>query len=463
MPEQLDEENLNGLSPFYTYTLTEEERDYYLQSESANTLKVFGAERLEESKNNPPSQESVDALIWKIEELSNGPNASRHYSVSSSTLTGDNTESTPRPLEVTWNPAGVVGGFDGGGVWDRATASVDNLKYEQQRLKIDSHLPRLYTVWEGLYIDRDTGLAMIMRGISTSHRHYSASKPATADEVDEVFSRLTQIAQHDADNGETKPHLPIYLEVGYGLDPGGVLTKRTFKDKMYIGIDRAVGDYENPVATYPDAVRSESLRFVDYIEKEKSGQNIYFMLGDGQHLPFQDHSVREVFMSNILNADVDDATRNDMLNEARRVLEKDGNVIVRVNWNREEWKLRKMADAINDQGFFVFRSVRSIDPEYRSMEAQYGTPNQVAAPEGYYLIATPSNKVSVLEGTIETKELEREMLANFNQYRQDMTIAMERARQNLGVHAFDHDQRKFNEEVFKEMIKLRDQNKPEQT
>jgi SAM-dependent methyltransferase len=444
------EESINGLELIHTYTLSHEERAAFLKAEAENRLKVFGAERLAEVEGNLPDSEAVDGLTWKIEELCMAPQAHKWHGVYTRSLESPDSKQN---LEFTWNPAGIVGGFDGGGQWDRAVASIGNLKYEHQLLKINGRSPHRYTVTEGLFIDRDSGMPMIARVMWSESRrgyHYAASKPATAHEVRKVTNILQRLSGHESGENEAEAQLPIHLEIGYGLDPGAILTKRSFKNKMYVGVDRAVGDYQNSIGTYPEAVRMQSKWFANLTKAEKAGQQIHFMLGDGMHLPFPDHSIREVFMSNVLNADVDEETRTALIKEAHRVLEKDGNIIVRINWNRGEWQLRKMVDTINENDFHVFRSVRSSDPEYPRMEAQYGTPKQVAAPDGYYLIAEPSTKLNLLADLLDKKERERipEILQSI---KGELVTAVDNTYSRLGALAANPEL--LNKEIIKEMEK----------
>lgn len=78
--------------------------------------------------------------------------------------------------------------------------------------------------------------------------------------------------------------------------------------------------------------------------------------------------------------------RHATLAEASRVIEDTGNVVVRVNWHADIWPHDKMLDLVRNY-LYVSRTVDASDPEYQRLEAQYGTPSEVPAPDGYYLIA----------------------------------------------------------------------------
>ncbi|MEK7152750.1 MAG: methyltransferase domain-containing protein, partial [Patescibacteria group bacterium] len=143
---------------------------------------------------------------------------------------------------------------------------------------------------------------------------------------------------------------------------------------------------ENGSGDYPAAVRSQMSQFAEQAARERRGQYISFLMGDGGRLPFPDRSVGEIFMSNLLNANIGDKARHTILTEAQRVIEDEGNVVIRANWHTDVWPHDKMIDLVSNY-LDVPRSVEADDREYQRLDAQYGAPSEVAAPDGYYLIA----------------------------------------------------------------------------
>jgi hypothetical protein len=240
---------------------------------------------------------------------------------------------------------------------------------------------------------------MVLRSMWPSRGHAgrrSAAKPASASELSVASALLDGYVQLDANSGgaETARREPIYLEVGYGLDPMALRGQRAFNSKKYIGIDSATGNYENPLGAYPDAVRQASAQFADSVASERAGQHILFAASDADRLPLPTNSVREIFMSNVLNAPLESGARSDILREAGRVIEARGNLIVRVNWHQESWPAPTMAEYLKQGGFQIVRSVAATDTEYARLDSQYGVPTQIPAPEGYYLVAEPGNSPS---------------------------------------------------------------------
>jgi SAM-dependent methyltransferase len=191
-------------------------------------------------------------------------------------------------------------------------------------------------------------------------------------------------------------------------------------------------------------VLSQTKHFSQEAKDKRPGEHIHFMVADGRRLPFADKSVREVFLSNILNADadVDDDVRQQLLGEAHRVLEKDGYLVVRVNWNRDDWHVEDMDKALDEHNFGTVRTVRAEDPEYARLEAQYGTPGEVIAPEGYYLIARRNSnvrsRVGLLEQLLGKEEAERAMAHN-EQMLQEMQARVRQVYKTLGAKAVDQD------------------------
>lgn len=362
-----------------------EEYGLYL---AAAQLAVFGTARIAEVEANPPAPELVDELTWRVEELCTSPDASTSFGVQYRNIaTGNN-----RALELAWNPAGTIGGFSPDVQWDGALASIGNISTGKQKYKPDTAMwPRRFAFREGMYLGREAGVPMIRRTLS--HRRYSqgdviASKPATSGEVSAVSLMLADLVKSDHAR-VLDVNSPVYLEVGHGLDPSGILGRRNFTTKTYIGIDRAVGDYENSLGEYAAAVLQLAAGFEHTKQSQQIKDNIYLIIGDAQELPIASGSVREVFMSNILNAPLESSTKTKMLEQARRAMGENGVLVLRANWHTNVWPINKTLGLLRKNDFYAFRGIEAGDPEYQSLELQYGSPGQVIAPDGYYVLAEP--------------------------------------------------------------------------
>lgn len=375
---------LNGVREIesFTFAPTAEEQEFMRRQEAAHRLVVFGAARLAMDENNTPRAGAVEDLTWQIEELCSGPDARRFKGVYHRRFMDSDGRPRLSDVELTWNPAGTMGGFGVNREWDGAWASISRLKEEKVATL---PLPGGLRATEGLFIDRESGLAMVRRGLwapNGSRGVHAATKHANATEVQEAADLLNR---HIEEGGSKEAaELPTYLEIGYGLDPAAVLGRRRFEDKSYVGVDPGAGNYGGHVDDYSEAVLQQTAESSD----TRAGQHISFVLGDGEHLPVRTHSVREVFMSNVLNAPIAAEAKTGMLREAHRVLEKAGNLVIRANWHVEDWPLDAMVRLVRDNGFYAFRSVDTDDVEYGRLEQQYGTPQSVPTPNtGYYLIA----------------------------------------------------------------------------
>jgi len=212
-------------------------------------------------------------------------------------------------------------------------------------------------------------------------QYISRQRPATYDDLALVSLKLAELRSREKDRTD----LPIYAEVGYGLDPSAILGNRSFRNKRYIGVETAVGQYGD-TDSYPDAVRRKTAMLRSEIGRLRPDEHIEFCLTDGK-LPFDDDSVREVYAANVLNAPGDIEDKLDLLREIRRVLEPDGAVIARVNWEQDAWPSVKTSELLTDSGFVVWQCLDYRACAYSRLDEQYGLQQEVAAPPGYYVIA----------------------------------------------------------------------------
>jgi hypothetical protein len=358
----------------------------YMRHIEAGRLAVFGAARLAEAAENPASDRAVDALAWRIESLCTDDRAQAFMGVGRRIVRGADAS-----LELSWNPAGTMGGFSPDIGWDDAIASISGLRTETYRKTPDGRLlPRRYTAQEGLYIDRNTGRAMVNKAVwlTRSRRGQSATNAASATDVGDAYRALEVSSAQEKLVYAQALRLPLYVEIGSGLDPMAIRGQRAYTSKACIEVDKAVGNYDNRFGNYPSAVLAQASHFAGQVHAERASEHILFMVGDGRHLPLPDKSVHEVFMSNVLNADIGDEARHGMLAEAARVAEQYGSMVVRANWHTDVWPHDKMLSLVR-QYFSVPRSVEADDVSYGRLETQYGKPSEVAAPDGYYIIGQP--------------------------------------------------------------------------
>lgn len=375
---------INGVRSFEV-TLPPEAYEESRKLYTAGQLAVFGAQRMAEA-GDMPTPESVTLLTGQIEELCTGTEGRQARGVYSRTL-----YDTDRQFQLSWNPAGIMGGFGASREWDGPIARIDGL----DKTRIWTKLPcrsgiRPYAVNEAMIVDGE-GVPYIRRAVRPligKGAVKSWLKPATECEVESVSAQLSLFLARDYTT--QKGNLPVFLEVGYGLDPMAIRGNRRFTTKQCIEVDKAVGAYENAYGDYAEAVRTRSQRFAQYAASEMTGQYLTFILGDSGRLPLQDRTVRELFMSNVLNAPVEDGMRSQALDEAQRTLQTNGALVIRVNWHQDVWSLDRIIRLLDDHGFTATRSVDMTDPEYAVLESLYGIPQEVAAPSGYYLISFKS-------------------------------------------------------------------------
>lgn len=363
--------------------LSPEELAWYRAQEHIRQLEVFAPDRLVEDEANPASPAQANELMWQIEELCNSPFGEiAHGRAHRDLPRTDLTNKHAAPIRLSWNPAGKYGGF-GAVISDGAPAKIHSL------VRRDS-LFHLYE--ENLYVSQITGEAVIsawklFKPDSNSYRH--AEKAANAIELVRISKLLDKLDADDRANQATKPELPIFLEVGYGLDPAAVIGRRKFKadSRIYLGVDPGVGNYGTPADQYGKTVRDTAARNAEIAARERPGEHTLYTLGTGSQLPVKDDSVTEILMSNVLNAPLEPGEPDQLLDEAYRSLKAAGTLVLRVNWHQDTWSHGRVYDLIKSHGFEHYHSVGPDREEYDVLDAQYGHPTNVAAPKGYYLFA----------------------------------------------------------------------------
>ena len=389
---------INGVQTFtFELRLLPEEVERYAELEELRRQTVFGEdyELATYGASERASLEKASELAVIIGRLCVGPQAESFNGIYHRELRLPDAESG-RTIGLMWNPAGTRGGF-GSTEQDAAVASIRDTASGVQKInKSFLHLQKgRYKYSEMIYVDRETGMPIVQKTLYPHRRSsmpgMSASRPASDNDVNGMIQLLQPYIENDRATAfaETNLKKPLYVEIGYGLDPAALRGNRQFTTIAYLGIDQAVGDYENPHGAYVEAVRASSIRFNKKVASERPDENIQFSIGDAEHLGLPDGSVQELYMSNVINAPVDENTRHDILAEAHRVISRNGELVVRVNWHQDEWPESGMVTLLCAHGFAVVRSVTSTDAEYNRLEDQYGRPNEVSAPPGYYIIAVP--------------------------------------------------------------------------
>jgi hypothetical protein len=348
-------------------------------------LRVFGAERLAYNQDIVPSAEAVEELTNAIADCATDAGSMVWEGVYSRRM-GTDAENGPQLL---WDPAHIMYGFLSHDA-EHTVASVTGLSYEECWLlnPAGSLRPGKYAVSEDLEIT-DSGEAKISRQIAAINPFRStrihASKPANATEVAAALDLVNGL------KGESAGSLPVYVEIGYGVDPSALLGSRTFINKAHFAFDPARGDYTTSHTSYPEAVRAESVAFAQRVNAERPGQHIVFAFGEGNRLPLGARTVREVFAANIVNTSaISNTIKRATLADIYRVLEPNGRLVLKVNWHQDEWPVDVMTQFLADNGFSVRKVIAPDHKGYRLLESEYGTQQKVAAPEGYYLIAQRS-------------------------------------------------------------------------
>jgi len=280
-------------------------------------------------------------------------------------------------VRLEWNPAGVVTSGFGPGPIDSAPGVASNYRRPAGSL-FGKNL-----VTTSLWIDEAYGSPNVSEVLDPGwgRQYISRRREATNDDLTLVGSKLTEL--RSVESGQTE--LPVFVEIGYGLDPSVVLGNRTFRNKQYIGVETAVGQYGN-TDSYPDAVRRKTARLRGEIGLIRPGEHIDFRLTDGR-LPVGNNSVREIYAANVLNAPgvIDD--KLELLGEIRRILEPNGTVVLRVNWEQDTWPEAKTTELLRSNGFTVWQCLGRHACAYARLDEQYGAQKEVAAPPGYYVVA----------------------------------------------------------------------------
>jgi hypothetical protein len=235
------------------------------------------------------------------------------------------------------------------------------------------------------------GLALVIREVRICNKIIGAAvKRATKQEVASAIATLDKLTQ--TEESSHLPRVSQFVELAPGLDPVVKTGARSFRRSVWVGIDSAHGNYEvGDGRPYSRAVQEETARLAGQVQAERPDEYIGFILGDGQKLPLDSLSAREVFARNVFNAvDIDSEVKRGMFAEAHRVLQPHGLLIVKVDWHQGAYPPNDMVQLLKDNRFAALSIIESTHPNYKWLQQEYGTPEAVEAPPGgYYVMAHP--------------------------------------------------------------------------
>jgi hypothetical protein len=329
-------------------------------------------------------------LIGAIESVCTGSGSRASYSRHFFTV-GEDREGSAKS-EIMLNEGNFGWGLDTG-LLDITLASVTNIRTEEHfGLGLREPFGK-YTVEDTFFIDPRTNIPSVYRRMVPQHRSYNfrgAIKPANALDI----AAALEVVKKALSPIETGAQLPTYVEIGFGMDSAAILGDRKFDTKQYMGIESIVGHYAlEGNKPYTSTLLQETELLHNRVEDERPGEHIRFAVADGEHIDMPDNSVREVFMSNILNApDITLDNKRKLVAESSRVLEKGGRLVVRVNWHQDDWSPRMMRAFLEDNGAFIVKETHPGQLSHALLEKQYGTQKTVPAPKGYYLVCMLKSK-----------------------------------------------------------------------
>lgn len=180
----------------------------------------------------------------------------------------------------------------------------------------------------------------------------------------------------------------VFVEIGPGLAPAAVSGSRSFNDgRMYVGIDSAEGDYMSTAeGDYGRQVQNQLATLATRMTVERPNEHITFLEGDGKQLPLPDGSAKEVYIANVLTAPQRLSYRRRLLSEASRILQDDGEAVVKVTWDAWMWPKDEVTGWIENAGLKVSLVAEAGTKAYAELEDIYGV-SQEQSSESYYIVA----------------------------------------------------------------------------
>lgn len=181
---------------------------------------------------------------------------------------------------------------------------------------------------------------------------------------------------------ETRNRQPkrVFVEVGCGKIPAPALgTKEISDDQIYIGIDLD----KNNVDMAPYSLLDQKI--------EKG--NIHFIQADGQKLPIPNNSIDEIYFGDVLSSgfSVTDDVRKRLIQEAHRVLRKNGDIIIKeIIGGETVLPISTLSLILSQNGFKVEKIVKASDARWKDEISPYESPDGCAfeiPKDGYLLFA----------------------------------------------------------------------------
>lgn len=199
-------------------------------------------------------------------------------------------------------------------------------------------------------------------------------------------------AQPPQEGGETSPERQekknIFLEIGTGHQPLASVTKRKFEgDDYYVGIDL-------PRRTTIFGGTQEIKLETNKLRSRKAGKNghVSFFYASGEHIPYADEAVVEVYVSNLFgDPSIDQETTDAVTDEAYRVLKTGGKFTIReTNTPADPNAVMRSVQAA---GFEIIRIVQASDRDWESFSDKYHPANQLFDDaRSYYLVAVKKKR-----------------------------------------------------------------------
>ena len=146
----------------------------------------------------------------------------------------------------------------------------------------------------------------------------------------------------------------IFVEIGNGFSSVARVGGLEFKDNnYYVGVDLGQKDHSKGV----------------------SSKNVFFVEAKGQNLPFENSSVDEIFLGNVLgDPDIHTDVLGSILSQAKRALKKGGVLIILETYTpRRDLGYRTVDYVLGHRGFKKIREVKFGDPDFKQeMDKYYG-------------------------------------------------------------------------------------------
>lgn len=131
------------------------------------------------------------------------------------------------------------------------------------------------------------------------------------------------------------------------------------------------------------------------LDKYRPGENIDFMVADGQQLPFPDSSITEVYMGNVVGSQMLDSEVGNLLQEVSRVVRAGGMLMLREDITPQHVP-DNLTDLLHGVGFGNIAQHMRGSNEHTMLQGRYGVSpgdleDHAFTGEHYFLVAARSN------------------------------------------------------------------------